>query len=154
MKRAADIMTSPVTTVGPATPLTQVAKILLENGISGCPVMDTSGALRGIVSRANVLDFALSVEGGALTPIVKYLVPGVDEMVEEEAWAPLEEDGYHVPEAQEIMTTDVVAVSPDATLGEVAAILHQERIHRVPVMDDKRLVGIITSLDLLGSWPG
>jgi CBS domain-containing membrane protein len=51
------------------------------------------------------------------------------------------------------MSHDVVTVSPDTPLAEVARILHEERIHRVPVMDGARLVGIITSLDLLASWP-
>ncbi len=48
-----------------------------------------------------------------------------------------------------IMTTDVITVSPDASLAEVKEILFSKRIHHLPVVDKKKLVGIITSYDLV-----
>lgn len=153
MKTAREAMTSPVITVTPTTPITEVARTLLDNEISGCPVVDIGGTLRGIISRANLMDHALSVEGGALTPMVRYLVPGGDEMEEDEAFAPLAEEDYEVPDAQDLMTQDVVTVAPETPLHEAAAIMSGERIHRVPVLEDGRVVGIITSLDLLKAFP-
>jgi CBS domain-containing protein len=48
-----------------------------------------------------------------------------------------------------IMTTDVITVSPDASLAEVRKILFSNRIHHLPVIDKKKLVGIITSYDIV-----
>jgi len=147
-------MSSPVISVTPNTSVTEVARTLLDNDISGCPVIDEVGRMRGIVSRANLLDHALGVEGGALTPILRFLVPGLgDEADFEDAYAPLRADDYEVPTAQEIMTSDVIAAGPDMPLEEVARIMSRERIHRVPIVRGQRVVGIITSLDLLAVFP-
>lgn len=154
MQRARDIMSGPVISVTPNTPVTEVARTLLDNDISGCPVIDEVGRMRGIVSRANLLDHALGVEGGALTPVLRFLVPGGGEEADfEEAYAPLRADDYEVPAAQEIMTPDVIVVKPDLPLEEVARLMSRERIHRVPVVEGGRVVGIITSLDLLAVFP-
>jgi len=149
MSLARDIMSKPVISVTPTTPITEAARVLLDNQISGCPVMDINGRLRGILSRGNLLDYALRVEGGALTPILRLLVPGGAERTVEEVYAPLKEENYEVPGVQEIMTAEVITVVPEAPLPEVAQKLSSEHIHRVPVMDQDRVVGIITSLDLL-----
>ena len=147
-------MSSPVISVTPNTSVTEVARTLLDNDISGCPVIDEVGRMRGIVSRANLLDHALGVEGGALTPILRFLVPGCgDEADFEDAYAPLRADDYEVPTAQEIMTPDVIAAGPDMPLEKVARIMSRERIHRVPIVRGQRVVGIITSLDLLAVFP-
>lgn len=150
MRHARDIMSQPVITVDATTPVTEVARILSDNGISGCPVVDASDRIRGIISRTDLLEFALSVDGGALTPIVRTLVPGLDEAEEEVAYAPIGED-FEVPSAQDLMSPDPVTVQVETPISEVAALMARERVHRVPVMDKDRIVGIITALDLVGT---
>jgi CBS domain-containing protein len=152
MTVARDIMSEPVITVTPTTPITEIARVLLDNRISGCPVVDVTGTLRGIISRANLLDYALGVEGGALTPILRFLVPGGIAVDVDEAYTEEAEVSTEAPDAQEIMTQDVVWVTPEAPLAVVAGCMSQERIHRVPVMDGGKVVGIITSLDLLSEF--
>ncbi len=153
MLRALDIMRQPVITMSPTTPVTEAARVLNDNGISGCPVVDHTGKIIGILSRTNLLDFALTVEGGALTPMLRILVPGGEEAEEEEAWAPLGED-FEVPEVQDLMTGDVITVDAETAIADVALTMSEERIHRVPVVRGDRLVGIITSLDLLAVFGG
>ena len=50
-------------------------------------------------------------------------------------------------QVKELMTTDVISVSPDALIGEVAKLLNKHRIHGVPVAEDGKLIGIITETD-------
>jgi len=149
MRVARDIMSQPVISVTPTTRLAEVAKTLLYNDISGCPVVDVTGTLRGIVSRANLLDYSLGVEAGALTPILRFLVPGVASGYAD-SLSPLDDElAVETADVQEIMTVDVVSVTPITSLHKVAESMSLERIHRVPVMDQGKVVGIITSLDLL-----
>ena len=55
-------------------------------------------------------------------------------------------------DAQEIMTSDVVWMTPETPLAEVAAAMSQERFHRVPIVENGKVIGIITSLDLLSEF--
>jgi CBS domain-containing protein len=148
MQRARDIMSHPVISVGPTTPITEVARTLMDNAISGCPVVDNQGRLRGIISRSNLLDYASTVESEARSPIIRSLVPGFEEEDEAEETPP-ETENEDVLEAQDIMVGDVITVPPDMLAPQIAAIMSRERIHRVPVVDGAKILGIITSLDLL-----
>ena len=49
-----------------------------------------------------------------------------------------------------VMTTEVVSVSPDASASDVARTLCEQRVHRVMVMDGERLAGLISTFDLVG----
>jgi CBS domain-containing protein len=53
------------------------------------------------------------------------------------------------PLARDIMTTPVVTISPDATVSELAALFRERRVGGVPVVEDGRLVGIVTEGDLM-----
>lgn len=145
MLHARDIMRAPVISVSPTTSLPEVARTLVDNSISGCPVIDANGMLRGVISRTNILEHVLT-EGGMPAPALRSLVPGIVMTGEDEGedYEPNEE-----AEAQDAMAGDVEFVGPGATLADVAAVMSRERIHRVPVVDGTRVVGIITSLDLL-----
>jgi CBS domain-containing protein len=114
MLTAGDVMTAEVITVTPETPVTEVVRILAEQGISGVPVVSEGGAVLGIVSEGDIL-----------------------------------EARPHRALVKAIMTTGVTAVSVDEALPEVASLLISKRIHRVPVLRDGRLVGIITRADLV-----
>jgi CBS domain-containing protein len=148
MIRAHDIMSSPVITATTMRPVTETAALLREHQISGCPVLDHRGQLVGVISRADILDYALSVEGGALTPMLRTLVATGEEVEEEEVYAPID-DSFEVPQTQDVMSPEPVTVDEQASVGEVARIMSEERVHRVVVTRDGRLAGIITSLDLV-----
>ncbi|MAG58155.1 MAG: hypothetical protein CMJ83_17860 [Planctomycetes bacterium] len=151
MKTARDVMHTDVITVTPTDSIAEVAQTLSENGISGAPVVDVNGTLRGILSRADVLNHALQINCEATHPVISILIPGTAR--EDEVYRP--KRGLDtLPEAQDLMSGEVIAVEPVVPLQDVAQLMNRERIHRVPVVEDGKLVGIITSLDLLGSFPG
>ncbi|MCY2952878.1 MAG: CBS domain-containing protein [Planctomycetota bacterium] len=59
-KRAADIMTQPVVTVGPNALLTDAIELLLRHHVSGLPVVGNNGEMVGIITEHDILNFAIS----------------------------------------------------------------------------------------------
>lgn len=151
MRVARDVMQKPVITLSATLPVTEAARILVDNGISGCPVLDHREQVVGVISRTNLIDYSLSVEGGALTPMVRVLIPTADGVEVEEAFAPISED-FEVPTVRDVMTTEVISVEESAPIDEVAGLMAMEHVHRVPVMRDRKLVGIITTMDLMRAF--
>lgn len=56
---------------------------------------------------------------------------------------------YNMFTIEQVMVKDVICVSPQATVHEVAAFLSQKEFHALPVVDDDKLVGIVTTTDLI-----
>lgn len=132
---ARDVMTKELITVTPATPLSEFARICTEDGISGCPVTRADGALCGIVSKTDLLNRLLEEH------------PRHGSTREFPVW---DED---VRQVGDIMTENVLTVGPTTPLAEIAERMAQDRIHRVVVMEGDRMVGIVTSIDLLARFP-
>lgn len=151
MTRARDMIEGPVITVHPNASITEAARVLNENEISGCPVVDSAGRLRGIISRTNILAHAVGIDGASLRPAMRLFVAEEDAEPDSET---LEgEEIEEVPEVQDLMSEDVVTVDLDTEAAEIARLMSRERIHRVPVMEGGKVVGIITALDLLAHFP-
>lgn len=151
--KAKDIMTADLLTVTPATSLTQFARILTEDKISGCPVVTVDGRLVGVASKTDLLarllegrhDFASSPDFRGLLGLGEEgLVAGRGsaEESEEEVFGTVED----------IMQQNPVSVLPDASILDVARALAENRIHRVVVVEKGKLKGIITSLDVIAHF--
>ncbi len=140
---AKDVMTRRVVTVNPDTEVQDIAKRLLEAGVSAVPVVDTDGSVKGIVSESDLIRRAdIGTEKHLSRWSALMLQPG------EQATQYLKSHGRH---AKDVMTPDVVTVEEDAPLGDVAELLERKRIKRVPVLKDGRLVGILSRANLLQS---
>lgn len=146
MPTAADIMTTPVTTVGPDAPIRDVARLLSEKRISGMPVVDDDGMVLGMVSEQ---DLMLRVTGPHLPPHIE-LLGGIIYL---ESPRDMEEElrKAMAVTAGQIMSKDVITVAPSATVQEVADVMVKRKINRVPVVDGGRLVGIITRHDVVST---
>lgn len=140
--KALDIMSTPVLTVGADTPVRQLAQLLASRGISAVPVVKDE-RLIGIVSEADLL--------------YRHEI-GTDCAFREDPWwlqlfrASNATDAYvrtHAVRVADIMTRDVVAVAPGTELAEVAALLEKHDVKRVPVVEDGRVVGIVSRSDLV-----
>jgi CBS domain-containing protein len=131
---ARDVMTTELITVTPATPLSEFARICADDNISGCPVTRADGALCGIVSKTDLLNRLLDEH------------PRLGTKREYPVW---DED---VRQVGDIMTERVLTVGPKAPLPEIAERMARDRIHRVIVMDGDRMVGLVTSIDLLANY--
>lgn len=135
--QAKDVMTSPVITVSPDTPVKEVARLLLTHHISGVPVV-SDGKLVGIVTEADLLykERPETEEGGLLRLLRR------GQLAEAERKA----EGLV---ARDVMTSPVVTVTEDAPLREVASLMARRQINRVPVLRGDQVVGIVSRADVL-----
>jgi CBS domain-containing protein len=137
---AADIMTPDVITVRPDTPLEQVVAIMLENRISGVPVMEDD-YIAGIVTEGDLLrrvELGSEPHRSHLLELVTRATPLAAEYVRS-----------HGRKAAEVMTENVITVEDTTPIAEVARLLEARRIKRVPVLRDGKLVGIVSRANLL-----
>jgi CBS domain-containing protein len=139
--RAHQIMTRKVITVGTAASIVDAANIMLENHVSGLPVIDETGKLVGIVSQG---DFIRRAEIGTQRKRGRWLKlllgPGTV------ASDFVHERGRKVGE---IMTLEPRTVTEDATLEDVVQLMEHNKVKRLPVMRGDQLVGIVTRSNLL-----
>jgi CBS domain-containing protein len=138
--QAQDVMTTRVVAVAPDTPVTEIAKLLLERQISAVPVVSDDRRLLGIVSEGD-LTHGLGQEGAKRSW-------WLDLLTSPQAKAEAYLKG-HGRLASDLMTREVVSVMPETPLPEIARLLEARRIKRVPVLRDGELVGIVSRADLL-----
>ena len=139
--QASDVMVRDVITVSPETSVEAAVKLLAEHDVSALPVLGDDGALVGIVSEADLIRRA---EIGTEKHREWWL-----ESVTAAHTLAADFTKSHGKKVNEIMTPDVVAVSEDTSLGEIAALFERKRIKRVPVVRDGQLVGIVSRSNLI-----
>lgn len=141
----ADLMTRDVLTVTATTTLSIAIKILVDRQISGLPVVDDAGKLIGIISES---DLMWREKGIDLPPHIMFLDTVI--YLENPARYDLELHKVLGQTVGEVMTPHAVTINADATLPAAARIMHQKKIHRLPVVDaNNRPIGIITQGDIV-----
>jgi len=140
--KATDIMTATVVTVGPDTGIKEIAKLLATHQISAVPVVDPENHILGIVSEGDLIRRAdrSTFKGPKAWWLAIIISP------EKRASEYIRDHGT---QAQDVMTRDVITVSEDASLHDIAALLEKHRIKRVPVTRDGKLSGIVSRANLL-----
>jgi CBS domain-containing protein len=144
-RQVKDFMTTDPVTVTPMDSVETVLNRLEERHISGLPVVDKAGKVVGIVSEADLLfrerPIRLPLYLAFLDGII-YLDP-LDHFVQQ-----LKKSlGVFV---QDVMTPNPITIAPDAPISQAADVMLEQRVNRLPVVDEAgKLVGIITRDDLL-----
>ena len=136
---ARDVMSTQVVTVSSKAPVIEAAKLMLAHRISGLPVVDDFGRLVGIVSEADLLRRA---EIGTQ-------VFDCGEFGSELASQFLKSYGQYVGD---VMTTKVASVLGSTPLAAIADLLETMRLKRVPVIEDGKVVGVVSRADLLRAF--
>lgn len=139
--KAKDVMTCNVISVDPETPVRTVAWLMIEHHISAVPVVDEDKHIIGMVSEGDLLR---RWETGTERHRSWWL-----EAFASNAELAGEYVKSHARRAKDVMSREVVSVTEDTPLVEVADILESERIKRVPVLRDGRLVGIVSRANLV-----
>lgn len=139
--KASEIMTIGVYTVTPDVSVRDAARLLIEQGISGLPVVDSTGQVVGIVTEG---DFLRRAETGTQRRRPRWLEIFVGP-------GRLASDYVHTHgrKVADIMAPEVVTVSADAPVQDVVDIMEQHRIKRVPVVRDGAVVGIVSRANLV-----
>jgi CBS domain-containing protein len=138
---ARDVMTKPVVTVRPDASVPEIARLLLDRHISAVPVVDGDGRVLGIVSEGDLIrrpevagprrrSWWLALLSGGAGDAAEYVKT-------------------HGGQASDVMTRPAVTVTEDTPAGDIARLLEERRIKRVPVVRQSKLVGLVSRADLL-----
>ena len=139
--RAMDVMTSEVITVDENASVQAVAKLLAEYGISAVPVVDKENRVIGMVSEGDLLHRA---ETGTERRRSWWL-----EMMASTNQLAGEYLKSHSGRVKDVMTCDVISVTDTTSVADIAVLLETNRIKRVPVLRDGKLVGIVSRANLV-----
>jgi CBS domain-containing protein len=121
---ASDLMTPSALVVYPDTSVDEAIQVLIENRVTGVPVVDEDGRLRGIFTETDRLNLLL-VETNQATIKVR-----------------------------DVMTKGVITVDEDTTLDQINQLLLRANIRRVPVMRGRQIVGIVSRSDVVKALRG
>ncbi len=140
---AGELMTKALVTVHPETPLREAIRLMLKGGFSGLPVVDAAGKAVGILTEGDLIRWTEQQ-----SPRARW-------------WLDMLADGYELSadfiaairdehaKVQAAMSPQVVGVAENTPARDVAKLLSERGIKRVPVLRDGKPVGIITRRDLV-----
>jgi CBS domain-containing protein len=145
-RRVKDVMSKHVVTVNAGDTVHQALELMIENKVSVLPVVDQDGHCVGIVSASDFVDVTYQLDAGL----------NEAEHESELWWGPfirnLSQNVAH-QSVMDLMTEEVISVTPNALLVEAAGEMLREHVHRLPVLDDKgRLLGILAMSDVLQAF--
>ncbi|RWM22769.1 CBS domain-containing protein [Mesorhizobium sp.] len=138
---ARDIMTTGALTVTPHAPIADAARLMLDHHISGLPVADQGGALVGIVTERDLL---CRPEIGTAPRHEKWI----------QLWLTTDELAAEYVQSRgrtvgEVMTRQVVSITPDTPLDKIVSLMIRDGMKRLPVVQDGKVIGIVSRADLL-----
>jgi CBS domain-containing protein len=141
-----DIMSTRVISIAPDASVLEAIRLMLQNHISGLPVIDSSGAVVGVITEG---DFLRRGETGTERKRPRWLEfllgPGrlADEYVK-----------THGRQVNDVMTREVVTIAEEAGLDEAVDIMERRRIKRLPVVRGGQVIGIVSRANLLHALVG
>jgi CBS domain-containing protein len=134
-------MTTQVVTVRSDSPVRDAARLMLEHKISGLPVVDAGDHVVGIVTEHDLL--RRRTDGASCKP------PHWLRLMTEPAEITDESFRFQGAKVEEVMTRDPLTVTEDTPIEEACRLIKESGIKRLPVVHDKRLVGILARADLV-----
>jgi len=144
MMTVGDVMIRSVVSVQRSTPLKDVAQLLIDNGISGMPVLDVDGTVLGVVSEADLL---VKEQGGDAIhhrPLARFFGESAASRAQLAKLAAVT--------AADAMTAPAITITSRQSIHDAAAIMTSRNVNRLPVVDDARLVGIVSRADLVRAY--
>lgn len=134
-----EVMIKKVVTVKVGQTLIEAAKVLVKNNISGAPVVDKKGNLVGILSEKDLFH--------ALYPDVR------DILIDVRLWLGKEKIKHRIDAKRDtpvlnLMTRKVISVAEEAEILQAGSLMLTAKIHRLPVVKNKKLVGIVSRRDI------
>jgi CBS domain-containing protein len=144
MTTAKDIMTADPITVKPETEINEAARLLLEKNINGVPVVNDHGELMGIICQSDLVAMQRKIPLPSIFTLFDSLVPlSSTSRMEKEI------KKIAATRVGEVMTRDPLSVDPNTSLEELAEIMVMRKFHTLPVVENRRLVGVVGKADVL-----
>ena len=139
--KALDVMTRTVISVEPDATVLDAARLMLQQHISGLPVIDKVGRLVGILSEGDFLRRRETQTERRRSRWLEFLI-GPGKIAAEYTHS-------HGRKVAEVMTDDVYTIDEDTALEDVVDLMERRRIKRVPVLRGNKVVGIVTRSNLM-----
>jgi len=143
MLKAKDIMTKDLITVPPGMEIVKAARILLEKGINGVPVVDR-GKLVGILCQSDLIAQQKKLPVPSVFTLLDGFIPLGSTKHFEKAFQKIA-----ATTVADAMTSNPVTVGPESPLEEIANLMVDRNFHTIPVVEKGRLVGIVGKEDVL-----
>jgi acetoin utilization protein AcuB len=125
MLQAKGIMQTKLLTISKDATISEAIKLLAENGITGMPVVDDDMGIVGLISEKDLLNVAFHIMNGDGDAALK---------------------GKKV---EDIMTTDVVSFKTTSNVADICQCFMNNSFRRVPILEDDKLVGLISRKDII-----
>jgi CBS-domain-containing membrane protein len=146
MLTARDIMTKEVVSVTMATTVRELAEVITANRIGSVPVLDAEGTLLGIVTESDLIEQDKSFHIPTVISLFDWVI-----YLESEKKFEKELKRMTARTVADIFTREVLTVTPETPVSEIADIMSGRKIHAVPVVAEGKLVGIVSRIDLIRS---
>lgn len=146
MLTAKDIMSTELIAATPAEDVLKAAKAMIDNKINGLPVVDADGKLVGIITQSDLITQQKTIRLPSVFTILDGIVPLTSTKFLEQ-----EIRKMSALKVEDAMTKNVVSVSPDTGVNELATIMIEKKFHTLPVVDNKMLVGVVGKEDVLNT---
>ncbi|NTV48391.1 MAG: CBS domain-containing protein [Geobacteraceae bacterium] len=146
MLTVADIMTKDVVTIRGNTTVREMAGIFDTMRFGSLPVVDETGNLTGIVSASDLVEQDRPLHIPTVISLFDWIIPLGGE-------GSLQRDLNKITAqtASELASTDVTTVTPSDSVSSVAEIMSSKKLHSLPVLEGKKLVGIVSRIDIIRS---
>jgi CBS-domain-containing membrane protein len=144
MLTAKDIMTKKVITVKPDTSIKELSAILVKNKISGAPVVDASGALVGIVTENDLISQNTRLH---IPTVVSFLDAAI--YLESSKKFEQEVNRMTATKVGEICSRNALTITEETTIGDIATIMAEKKVHLLPVVKNGKIVGIVGKRDVV-----
>lgn len=138
--KASDVMNRNVVTIKGGASLEDAARIMVQNRVSGLPVVDDQGAVIGMITEGDLMRRAETATAPHSSWLTAFLSAG--RVAEDYVRS-------HARKVDELIGGEVISVTPDSPLAEVVAVMESRRVRRVPVIEGGHLVGIVARADLV-----
>ncbi|BCB96928.1 membrane protein [Dissulfurispira thermophila] len=144
MLKAKDIMTRDVITVKPATTIEELAHIFIERKISGAPVVDDNGDITGIVTENDLISQNKRLHIPTVVRLFDAFI-----MLESPSKIEKEIRKMAAVTVADICIKDVITVSEETPVEGIATIMSDKKVHLIPVVEGKKVKGIIGKMDII-----
>jgi len=138
---ARQLMTRKVVSVTPEHTVLEAANLMIRNHVSGLPVVDNAGAVVGVVSEGDFLrrsEIGTPRKHNRLLSFIFGHGAAAEDYVRE-----------HGRRVSDVMTPSPITVGEDASLSEIVALMERNHVKRLPVVQDGKLIGIVSRSNLV-----
>ncbi|ABB32111.1 CBS domain containing membrane protein [Geobacter metallireducens RCH3] len=144
MLKVRDIMTTDVVSVKRETTIRELAEIFTKHRVGSVPVVDESGNLIGIVTESDLIEQDKSLHIPTVISLFDWVI-----YLESEKKFEKELQKMTGQTVGDLYTDTAEMVTPDTPVSEVADIMSSKKLHALPVVEGKRLVGMVSRIDLI-----